>query len=184
MTAANPTDMTGETPMPRWLLGELRSDQAGETGAVEIYRGILAVSKDPKVRAFAEHHMATEQTHLEIINARLPHDARTRLLPLWRVMGFFTGALPALFGPKAVFATIEAVETFVDHHYQAQIDPLERSGAFPDVLAELKACQADEIAHRDEAAGLVDGRMGLALKAWTWVVDAGSKTAVIVARRI
>lgn len=180
----NPMDSAAHMPMPAWLLAELRSDQAGETGAVEIYRGILAVSKDAEVRAFAEHHMATEQKHLEIINARLPHEERTRLLWLWRIMGFMTGALPALFGPKAVFATIEAVETFVDHHYQAQIDPLEQSGGFPEILAELKACQADEIAHRDEAAGLVSGGKGFALSAWTWLVGFGSKSAVIVARRV
>ena len=31
--------------LPAWLLGELRSDQAGETGAVAIYRGILWVEQ-------------------------------------------------------------------------------------------------------------------------------------------
>ena len=35
-------------------------------------------------------------------------------------MGWLTGAL-LLFGRKAIFATIEAVETFVDHHYAQQI---------------------------------------------------------------
>ena len=39
--------------LPAWLLGELRSDQAGETGAVAIYRGILWVSKDASIRRFA-----------------------------------------------------------------------------------------------------------------------------------
>ncbi|MGB1140885.1 MAG: demethoxyubiquinone hydroxylase family protein, partial [Halioglobus sp.] len=30
--------------LDRWLQAELRSDHAGETGAVYIYRGILAIS--------------------------------------------------------------------------------------------------------------------------------------------
>ncbi len=51
--------------LPAWLLGELRSDQAGETGAVAIYRGILWVSKDASIRRFAEHHLLTEQDHLQ-----------------------------------------------------------------------------------------------------------------------
>lgn len=174
----------GHTPMPRWLMGELRSDQAGESGAVEIYRGILAVSKNPKVRAFAQHHLETEQQHLTLINDVLPHAQRTKLLPLWRIMGFMTGALPALFGPKAVFATIEAVETFVDHHYQAQIDRLASCGLYPELKAMLEDCQADEIAHRDEAAGLVAGPKGVGLKAWAWVVGAGSQGAVAIAKRI
>ena len=33
--------------LPAWLEAELRSDHAGETGAVLIYRGILAFSRDP-----------------------------------------------------------------------------------------------------------------------------------------
>ena len=43
------------------------------------------------------------------------------------MMGWLTGALPALFGRKAIFATIEAVETFVDHHYAQQIARLGNS---------------------------------------------------------
>lgn len=170
--------------MPAWLIGELRSDQAGETGAVMIYRGILAVSKDQSVRTFAQHHMETEQKHLAIINDILPHAQRTRLLPIWRVMGWLTGALPAVFGPKAVYATIEAVETFVDHHYQAQIDRLAREQIFPDIQAALEACQADEVAHRDEAGGLVEGPVGPLLKAWSWVVGVGSQSAVVIARKV
>ena len=42
----------------------MRSNHAGETGAVWIYKGILTVSRDPAIRLFAEHHLATEQTHL------------------------------------------------------------------------------------------------------------------------
>ena len=110
--------------MPRWLQAELRSDHAGEYGAVMIYRGILAVSRDDTVRDFAERHIATERDHLRLMEETVPSSARTQLLPLWWLMGWLTGALPAVFGRHAVFATIEAVETFVDHHYRQQIDRL------------------------------------------------------------
>ena len=43
------------------LAGDLRSDQAGETGAVWIYRGLLAVSRDAGVREFAQRHLVTEK---------------------------------------------------------------------------------------------------------------------------
>jgi len=36
--------------LPEWLIADLRSDHAGEMGAVMIYRGILAVSRDAGVR--------------------------------------------------------------------------------------------------------------------------------------
>jgi hypothetical protein len=54
-----------------WLIAELRSDHAGETGAVWIYRGVLAVSRDEQVRQFAERHLATEEKHLGIMNELL-----------------------------------------------------------------------------------------------------------------
>ncbi|MCZ8149187.1 MAG: demethoxyubiquinone hydroxylase family protein, partial [Roseomonas sp.] len=99
-------------PIPDWLVRELRSDHAGETGAVMIYRGILAVSRDPGVRDFAARHGATEQGHLDLLEQLLPPAQRSRLLPIWKVAGFLTGALPALFGPRAVHVTIDAVESF------------------------------------------------------------------------
>ncbi len=46
------------------LIGDLRSDHAGETGAVAIYLGILAVSHNPQIRQFAREHQATEREHL------------------------------------------------------------------------------------------------------------------------
>ena len=180
-------------PVPASLVAELRSDHAGETGAVWIYRGVLATSRNGALRAFAQAHLATEQEHLRLIAALLPWPQRSRLLPLWRVAGFLTGALPALAGPRAVYATIAAVETFVDTHYQQQIDQIdalpeaERASAAP-LRALLARCQADECHHRDEATGL-----GMALRGappgwltrtWCALVGRGSAAAVVLARRI
>jgi len=170
--------------LPVWLVADLRSDHAGETGAVMIYRGVLAVSKNPEVIAFARHHLATEERHLSEITAYMREDEYTRLLPLWRVMGWLTGALPALFGAKAVYATIDAVETFVDHHYEEQIQRLDPIGRYAAVRATLVDCRNDEIAHRDEARGLAPRQRGLLLKGWTLIVGAGSAVAVWFARRI
>lgn len=49
------------------LVQELRSDHAGETGAVYIYKGIQAVAQwrgDLVLMAFAKAHGATEADHL------------------------------------------------------------------------------------------------------------------------
>lgn len=172
--------------LPAWLVAELRSDHAGETGAVMIYRGILAFASDPALRAFAARHMATEQGHLVLIEAVLPPAQRSRLLPLWRLAGWLTGALPALAGPRAVYATIDAVETFVDHHYQQQIDRLDAEGGGHAALrAMLARCQEEEVHHRDEARAEGDAAgPGPVLRAWAWLVGAGSAAAVGAARRI
>ena len=170
-----------------YLERELRSDHAGETGAVSIYQGIAAVAKwrgDEAMLAFAHMHGTTEAEHLACVEMWLPVNLRSALLGPWRWAGWLTGALPALFGSHAVYATIEAVETFVDRHYQQQIDHLHQHGGPEGLLELLVKCQADEQHHRDEAAALAGpSRHGL-LRAWCWIVGWGSEVAVVFARRV
>ncbi len=171
-------------PLPHWLVQELRSDHAGETGAVMIYRGILAVTRDPALRDFAARHGATEQGHLDLLEELLPPAQRSKLLPIWKVAGFLTGFLPALFGPRAVHVTIDAVESFVDHHYQQQLDRLDAEGIHPEIRALLAHCQQEEIHHRDEARELHGGASGWLLDLWGRIVGAGSAAAVQAAKRV
>ena len=63
-------------PLDEDDIRDLRSDHAGEAGAVQIYRGILAVSRNEVVRAFARQHMATEQRHLAFFEGWLSPRAR------------------------------------------------------------------------------------------------------------
>ncbi len=167
------------------VLADLRTDHAGEVGAVYIYKGVLLVSRDRGVRDFAERHFETEQSHLLRIKEWLPPDHYSRLLPLWKLAGFLTGALPALFGPKAVYATIETVETFVDQHYEEQVQALQTQPELVELLQTVLDCQADEIHHRDEAA---DARgtlkVGFLLRLWCAVVAFGSRNAVSICRYI
>ncbi len=166
---------------------ELRSDHAGETGAVCLYRGIAAVAAwrgDAELLAFARRHGETEAEHLRLIEQWLPPPRRSRLLGPWRLAGWLTGALPALAGPRAVHATIGAVETFVDRHYQQQIDHLQRDGGPEGLLPLLQRCQTDERHHRDEALALAGPAVPRWLRAWCALVDAGSAAAVALARRV
>lgn len=171
--------------LPAHVVADLRTDHAGETGAVCIYQGVLRFSKDPGLRDFAQRHMATERDHLRQIEEWLPSQARSALLPVWRVAGWLTGALPALLGPRAVYATIEAVERFVDHHYETQVRSLEAHPALQSLRQTLLACQGDEVAHRDEAAAARGPQsLGVGLRVWCGLVDVGSRGAVFISRYI
>jgi 3-demethoxyubiquinol 3-hydroxylase len=183
----------GAGSLPATLIADLRTDHAGESGAVMIYRGILAVTRDDAMRHFACAHLATEAGHLAAIEPLLSQRHCSRLLPLWRIAGWLTGALPALFGPRAVYATIEAVETFVDRHYAEQIESIDQqdaAGTQPPLQALrvlLQTCRADEVSHRDEAAALftLAGQPpALALRVWVWLVGTGSRVAVKICRVI
>ena len=101
--------------------------------------------------------------------------------------------MPAWVGPRAVYATIEAVETFVDQHYAEQVVSIDRHDAGREYASMqalrvlLDACRSDEIAHREEAAVLfaAGGRpRSLVLRAWVWSVGAGSRMAVKISHRI
>jgi ubiquinone biosynthesis monooxygenase Coq7 len=172
-------------------MADLRTDHVGETGAVMIYRGILATTRDVAVRRFAQGHLATEAAHLGAIEQLLALRYRSRLLPLWRAAGWLTGALPACVGPRAVYATIEAVETFVDRHYTEQIeainrlDPARARGSLQALRAQLQSFRADELEHRDDAAarfGRHAAPASPALRLWIWAVGAGSRGAVKICR--
>lgn len=169
---------------PEWVWVALRTDHAGETGAVWIYKGILLTSRDADVKAFARTHMRTESRHLHEISEILPQERRSKLVWLWRVLGLLTGAIPGLIGRKMVFATIEAVETFVDRHYQDQIDRLRADGGDPALATMLDGWRQDEVAHRDDAACRTKSEPGFAVAAWTKAVSAGSALAVAVARHV
>lgn len=170
------------TPLPRDMIPALRSDHAGETGAVCIYAGILALSRNAEVREFARHHLGTERRHLELMELILSPDHRSRLLPVWRVAGWLTGALPALFGAHAVYRTIDAVESFVDGHYAKQIEVLRQRPEHRELCEVLVSCRSDELVHRDEARNRL-GPPGPVGRVWIMLVDLGSRAGVFVASR-
>ncbi len=173
---------------PRWLECSLRSDHAGELGAVWIYRGILWASRDTQLRAFAEQHLFTESQHLIDIESILSPEYRSRLLPLWKLFGFIVGAIPCLVGKELVFHTIDAVESFVDEHYLKQINQLDSvenvDFDFSSIRELLIKCRADEILHRDEARDFATTSQSQFTKLWCKAVAIGSRIAVAFAMRI
>lgn len=169
--------------IPDDMLASLRSNHAGESGAVCIYQGILALTRDASVREFARRHKTAEERHFAIMQRLLPREQHSRLLMLWRVAGWLTGALPAMFGARAVYRTIDAVETFVDHHYRFQIDVLRQRPQDRALMDILQACRADELEHRDEARTHLQ-RPGVIGRGWVAMVGAGSRAGVYIASRI
>ncbi len=172
------------TPLTGDLVADLRSDHAGETGAVAIYSGILAVSRNSEVRAFARDHRETEKVHLAFFDEWMPRRHHSRLLPVWRAAGWLLGAVSALFGAKSVYRTIAAVETFVEQHYEEQIAIMENNPELAALTDKLRAFCAEEVEHRDDAANRVNPPAGAVGRAWSQVVGTGSSVGVALARRL
>lgn len=127
----------------------LRVNQAGELGAVRIYRGQLAVLGKGKAAPVIRRMAEQEKTHLETFN-RLIGERRVRptlLSPLWHVAGFALGAGTALLGEKAAMACTVAVEETIDEHYARQAEALgDDEPALKDTILKFRD---DEIEHRD-----------------------------------
>ena len=170
--------------LPKDMVGDLRTDHAGETGAVAVYRGMLWASRDPQVRDFAERHLATERQHLETMNAILPPLRRSKLIALWRWAGFVTGAVPAVIGPPAVYATVTAIESFVHSHYQEQITQLKGRADHRQLLAMLEGCCQDELEHLEDARNRLLSPPGLFTRWWCRAIGAGSVIGVWLAKRV
>ncbi len=171
-------------PLSPDMVADLRSDHAGETGAVEIYRGMLAVSRDEAVRRFALSHVRTELRHLRFFDRWLPKRHHSRLLPVWRAAGWLLGAGSALFGRRAAFHTVAAVETFVERHYLEQIGIMEKVPSLEGLSAVLRRFCDDEVHHRDDATRRVADDGALLPRAWAQVVALGSMFGVLVARKV
>ena len=171
--------------MNKLLESFLRSDHAGEVGAVYIYKGILSIAKDPALVEFSTRHLETEKEHLRKIEEVLPVSKRSKLVGIWKVAGYLLGFLPSLFGPRIVFATIEAVESFVEDHYEEQLKYL-RAQNDPDqaLIDLLQSCQDDEIEHKNESAIKKRSTPGFLLNFWMKIVGWGSSSAVKVAKII
>ena len=169
-----------ESELGSFLCAELRSDHAGETGAVAMYKGIIAVSRNREILEFAHTHLKTEQRHLNLLTDWLPAQYKSRLIPLWWLSGWMLGALCVTGGRRFTFITISAVESFVINHYEQQI-----RYAPQDIKVLLTSLQEDEAHHKKDAAlrtGTIKSSRLISL--WNKVIWQGSALAVSLAKRI
>ncbi len=163
----------------------IRSDHAGETGAVWIYKGASLAFWSQKIRCMAYEHGETEKQHLVVMDYLLPISKRSKLLFLWKTMGFGLGLTSSLFGFKAFCHTINIVETFVEKHYGEQVRYLEKNRKCMDLLIVLKKCCEEEVAHKEEAAEILSNRGETpVLFFWRLVVESFSNIAVLVAKKL
>jgi ubiquinone biosynthesis monooxygenase Coq7 len=174
-----PGDPTKEQLIERFI----RVDQAGEYGAVRIYKGQLrvlgATAIAPVIRRIAEQ----EQQHLETFNDLIGKRRvrPTALLPIWHLAGFALGAGTALLGKRAAMACTVAVEEVIEEHYAGQIEQLD---AGEEELKEIcEIFRRHEVEHRD--IGLEHGaEQAPGYKLLTTAIKTGSRLAIWLSERI
>ena len=171
--------------IPQELTAEMRSNHAGETGAVWIYVAATLAFWSPKIQEMAKSHGKTELNHLMVMEHLVAKNQRSKLIFLWKIMGFSLGLAPSIFGYRAFCITINAVEKFVEQHYQSQIEFLQKSNSNPQLLAILQKCCDEEVEHKEDALAKINqDKLEIIGQIWSNIVGTGSKLAVLAAKKI
>jgi len=161
----------------------IRVDQAGEYGAVQIYRGQMAVLGNRASGVMIAHMARQEEDHLKRFNA-LMNERRVRptlLTPFWHVAGFALGAGTALLSEKAAMACTVAVEEVIEEHYQEQAEALADND--PELATLIDECCADEVEHKENAREQgAEDIPGYGLL--STLIKTGARTAIRIAKRI
>ena len=131
---------------------------------------------------FASEHEESERTHLILLNQimddrRFLVGDRSILLPVWRFAGFMLGFGSTIYCPRGMYLTTDAVESFVEEHYQSQIRRLRDEVSLSkrgreDLTALLELCCEDEVHHRDDARARADAAGTLPWRGFRWMDDA------------
>lgn len=175
----------------------IRVDQAGEYGAVQIYKGQIkalkyAYSKDQE--NLLTKTLEEEQEHLDTFNQlAISQEVRpTFMQPLWHIGGRAMGLVTGLMGPNAVHACTQAVEEVIVDHYMEQHQALEKLIPLCDdaqkefilnLMNTIEKCCNDEKAHRDEAV-LNGANQAPAYPHLLKVIKTITKTAIEISKKI
>ena len=78
----------------------------------------------------------------------LPKNNFSNLLIIWRILGFYLVFSSALLGYRFFCVTIQSVETFVEKHYQEQIEFLYKNFISFKLLRVIEKCCDEEAEHQ------------------------------------
>ena len=165
--------------VPDSMIKWMRSNHAGETGAVWIYLGARCIFWNKKILDMTIEHYESEKCHLIVKNHILPKNNHSKLLILWRILGFCLGFFSALIGYRFFCITIQSVETFVEKHYKEQIDFLYENSISFELISLLERCCDEEVEHQIDAK-LHKGheKNNSFEKFWANLIGSGSSLAV------
>ena len=176
----------------------LRVNQAGELGAVNIYKGQIDCANNNKCYSSSDiskliYMSQQEKEHLEYFNGKImTHKVRpSALFNFWKVSGYCLGYISAKFGKRYAMACTEAIEDVIADHYQEQIECLEVQGNICDdlekdnLLKNIKRIREEEIEHGNTGAKFSnEPNPPLGYSGFKNFIKNGCRLAIAVAKKI
>ena len=165
----------------------IRVDHAGERGAIKIYEGQLLALKtfkrDEDLKRQIEEMKEHEKEHYDFfeneINKR--NISKTKLLPLWDILGVTLGFGTAMLGKKATMLCTASVEEVIGDHYKNQTYKL--ADDEKELKKKIIKFRDDELEHKDIAykgGATKSGLYGLLDK----VIKTSSRVAITISEKI
>ena len=165
----------------------IRVDHAGERGAIKIYEGQLLALKtfkqDENLKRLIEEMKEHEKEHYEYFENEIKkrNIAKTKLLPLWDILGVTLGFGTAMLGKKATMLCTASVEEVIGDHYKNQTYKLKDDEK--ELKKKIDKFRDDELSHKDIAyngGATKKGLYGFLDK----VIKTSSRIAITISEKI
>jgi len=162
----------------------LRVDQAGEYGAIHIYKAQLFVAKIfykdivPKLDEMLSHELTHYKIFTDLLRKRSIR--KCYAIKFWALGGFCLGLITGLLGRNAIWVCTNSIETTVLHHLEWQLGFLEKNDleAYDAVLS----IKSDEEEHQE--FGATHGTTSLIYKPIFWVVRQSTECAIWLSTKL
>ena len=171
----------------KYLEEIIRVDHAGERGAIKIYEGQLLALKtfkqDEELKRQIEDMKEHEKEHYEFFENEIKKRkiSKTKLLPLWDILGVTLGFGTAMLGKKATMLCTASVEEVIGDHYKNQTYKLEDDEE--ELKNKINKFRDDELNHKNiayESGATKDGFYGLLDK----IIKTSSRIAIKISEKI
>ena len=171
----------------KYLEEIIRVDHAGERGAIKIYEGQLLALKtfkqDEDLKRQIEEMKEHEKEHYEYFENEINKRkiSKTKLLPLWDLLGVTLGFGTAMLGKKATMLCTASVEEVIGDHYKNQTFKLKEDEK--ELKKNIIKFRDDELEHKEiayDGGATKDGLYGILDK----VIKTSSRIAITISEKI
>jgi|TARA_B110001452_G_scaffold120208_1_gene99765 ubiquinone biosynthesis monooxygenase Coq7 len=179
--------MNMEKTDKKFLEEIIRVDHAGERGAIKIYEGQLLALKtfkqDEDLKRQIEEMKEHEKEHYDFFEKEIKkrNISKTKLLPLWDLLGVTLGFGTAMMGKKATMLCTASVEEVIGEHYKNQTYKLKEDEK--ELKEKIVKFRDDELSHKDiayEGGATKSGLYGLL----DGIIKTSSRIAITISEKI